>query len=255
MRTFLLAFVLTFILLFPLWGQQRQTVFNNVASNSAAASVTGMATAIGQDLHTVFGLFSNATGETCTTATEVGDVFLDVSFDNITYFRLATASAPLSTLDQGGVNALSLYAKGSYPYIRIGADNGNVTKCRTTLWYSGNVSGNTFDAPGPNLAQSTTFFGSTTTSISATGDLIAAVAGRRIYVYGLWIYNSTAAQTITINDGTTTFLSATTLSPGIVIDANQTDRPLFVTKSGGALIATLVAGTNVSFYVQYRYDK
>jgi hypothetical protein len=96
--------------------------------------------------------------------------------------------------------------------------------------------------------------------IAATGDVVPAVAGKRIQVLGFFIANSVAtAQAITFKSGaagaglTGAMALPSSIGGGTPIYSGDHAMPLFFTDIGAALNLNLSAATAVAGWVTFRY--
>jgi hypothetical protein len=128
------------------FGQQGNTVFVPVAITLTASPATYLVPSqymIGQSGHEAAMSLSSVVGQTCTTATELGTVQIQGSFDNVLWFGLTTLA---STNSAGSALAST---QGVFPYIRIAVTNAVPAHCAYTVYYGG--------TPGVLAATSSTF--------------------------------------------------------------------------------------------------
>jgi hypothetical protein len=93
---------------------------------------------------------------------------------------------------------------------------------------------------------------------AAAQTAVAAVAGKRIVVYGYALVNGVAtAQTIQFKSASTTNLSGVMSLPsavggGVATSSGDKDTALFMTNPGEALTITLSAATQVGGHIAYK---
>lgn len=87
---------------------------------------------------------------------------------------------------------------------------------------------------------------------SASGDLVAAVAGQRIRIYALFIVAS-ATATIIFKNGSTALTGEMTMIAGVPYNCMEQamGAPYFECSTGNAFVGTITGTVQVSGWIQY----
>lgn len=113
----------------------QQTVLQKLLTNvSTVPQITAPINNVGQSGHSVLVQFSDAPGNTCSSARVQAE--LEYSFNNTSWFAFGSpvSNTPISAPNAPGV----LYVgSGVFNYIRFNLSNFDTTNCRITAWYSG----------------------------------------------------------------------------------------------------------------------
>ena len=97
-------------------------------------------------------------------------------------------------------------------------------------------------------------------ALAASGDMVAAVTGKRILVWALFLTNADTTKTLILKSNTTALTGAMTFSQinldrlGNSVEGYSSGVPLFETASGEALVATQSASVVMSGQIIYSLE-
>lgn len=255
-RLWLLLGVLGAGLVSPVQAQ-RDNVFK-LALN--AVTSTGASTFLpnnGQSQHIITVILANS-GGTCPTSTNVTNVVIQGSFDNVTYFNLSPSDVQL-------VNLVGLsQAYGAFPYIRVNV-LATVANCSTTVWYSGVISPAGDVKPSSSYLTITGNYAGVAISALLIAAPSAAYSNFKPVIYGL-LFTGDPSTAITgfvsIQDSTDSCATA----PGIVTQPRSvapsstilfptSSVPYFTGNKGRSLcINSTVGASGGSVTIIYRWE-
>lgn len=263
--------VIGLMLVISAYGQRQDTVFFQVTTNAIAngGAVLPAGQSIGQPYHLLVANFSDRPGRICANvsanfAVPSIDIFgggspaLAANNPITNYVRIIRPS--IGSTPESRYKMMAS-AAGAYPFISFGYRDWNQTDCQLALFYSGSLS--TLDV------KKYADFGTTYDSmqmfpinISTAGNssiVSPGCADCRTIVYGLVLYNATAAQTIQLRDvrsdaANIPLMILTNYCAGCQLQLVNTNYPMFSTTPGGNLTLNLSAATPVSGYVLFRVE-
>ena len=243
---------------------------------------------IGQNSHQVYVYSSDITASSCSSnGSWSGNVALQGSTDGSTWLQVGTnisnfLSGDGSQFVQTNSRPLVAFASGIYPYLRVVYKNTNATNCQTTIWYTGSISPQAYTA---NLRAVNDNFIYTPFKVALMGDndvltssnecngvttASNSFAGGILTVYGLYLYNPAAANTVILKFGGGTNTSG--LAPWLTLTSFQqyaqfNGMPLskipyyvaygiskLVNATGQTVILNLANATEIDGYVVYRCE-
>lgn len=231
-------------------GQRTDTVFQpNLILNATATPALGTVDAsrnIGQMQHEVVVILSDAPTKVC--AGQNIDASFEASFDNSTFFSVGPILRAVSTAVSGASTTFSANHRvnGAYPFIRFRITTFDTVNCLATVHYVGTLSSL------PDHAEQRAFTeGFTRADISqntiGTFNIVAALSGRSIAVYGL-VLSSSAVQTIRLR-GVAIFMAANS-----TVVWTPSAKVYTATGLNSALTLELTAAQAIEGFVIYRYQ-
>lgn len=246
---------------------QVQQLFNNASAGATSSLVQN----VGQPFHMVYTWLSDAPGHTCTippaASTTIPTTQIQVSYDGVVF---QNASNALRVLQPNGGGPTNRYrylvsASGEFGWVKVAITNPDPTNCQYSAWYAGGPVGVDITRAFTLTSNPTT--GDTATPVgidissATTTTVFPAQANSQIGVYGLFLYNSTAAQSVTIGYGggncgafTGIFKLDTVAANQIIFNQQTSANPLVLVPASCAL-QILTSGTGpLSGYVTAEYQ-
>jgi hypothetical protein len=236
------------LMLLPLYADRPETVFQRVTTGgNQTLNVSSHIRNIGQGYHLFFTGIRDAPGQTCPPDT-IFQTDLRGSLDGTNEFSIPSRTEETSPIVGSPYIKNSITrAWGSFPYIRAATALLDTTQCVVDVLYSGTFQGTSNLSVFPPIYQFN--------SLSSAGDntILNATSGNGYCIAGLFLYNTTAAQTVIIKDGAgTEYYRLTTMPAGFRWELPVNSDTYVCLPGNTSLVVNLGAATQVSLLVMYR---
>jgi hypothetical protein len=190
----------------------------------------------------VFAYTGDITSSSCYNGTSAlgfsGTIILQGSIDNVKWSQISTVGTNPTNANTNTTPIIA-FGIGLYPYLRVLYSNASNATCNLTIWYTGSISPNAYSG-SPRVVNDN--FQTAYIHFSSSGDNIVASCSTtlntpNIVLYGLYLYNPAAANTLNIGTGVSTgfvtWLTLTSFQQYAQLSAMPvTGKPYFVSYSG-----------------------